>query len=159
MFHARRGFVLYRDMLGSRLNKTEFTSCSIRVVFPIMLNQLIPRIGFGPAVRATAYIVLGCVTIGLALMRAQCKPANIKLFFADISYMSTEVGALITTFGFYFPIIFLQLHSVQHQVDDSDNVVFYAVIVIMNCRRIIATTFLIYTVHTTSLLEQRFGPS
>ncbi|KAF5328479.1 hypothetical protein D9758_018602 [Tetrapyrgos nigripes] len=112
------------------------TGCSIgAVVFPIMLNQLIPRIGFGPAVRATAYIVLGCVIIGLALMRTQyapkrnVKPANIKSFFSDISYMSTVVGALITTFGFYFPIIFLQLYSVQHQIDD--NLAFYT-IAIMN---------------------------
>jgi len=55
-------------------------------------SQLIPRIGFGQSVRATAYIVLGLSGIGCALMRARYplhqerRTVDMKAIITDIPY-------------------------------------------------------------------------
>ncbi|KAF8071740.1 MFS general substrate transporter [Lyophyllum atratum] len=93
------------------------------VIFPIMINHLIPKIGFAQAVRATAYIVLGCVIIANALMRrnwaaydlrGKVPPLNVRSFFTDVPYMVAVLGCLIGLFGLYFPVFYLQLYAVEH---------------------------------------------
>jgi len=93
------------------------------VIFPIMLNHLIPKIGFAQAVRATAYIVLGCLVAANALMRtnlatsklrANAPPPDVWSFFTDAPYMVAVFGSLMGLFGLYFPVFYLQLYSVQN---------------------------------------------
>ncbi|KAJ7892922.1 MFS general substrate transporter [Mycena olivaceomarginata] len=100
-------------------------------VFPIMINHLIPKVGFGGAVRASGYVVLGCVVVGNALMRTRPRPAravpDIKTFF-DGAYLFAIFGTLLSTAGVYMPIIYLQLFSVQHSVGSS--LAFYSIAII-----------------------------
>ncbi|TBU25955.1 MFS general substrate transporter [Dichomitus squalens] len=108
------------------------------LVFPIMLSHLIPTIGFGGAVRASAYLVLGFVFIGNLCMRtrrissasasAHEKP-DIGSFFRDGPYLLCMVGAFFISFGLYFPVIYIQLYSVLHNIDA--NLAFYS-LAIMN---------------------------
>ncbi|KAF5344496.1 hypothetical protein D9758_014154 [Tetrapyrgos nigripes] len=105
------------------------------IVFPIMLNQLLPKIGFGPAVRASGYLVLGCTIVGLFLMRTDYPPKtkvsvrqNSKSFLLDARYIMFMLGALITAFGSSFPAIYIQLYSIQHHVEG--NISFYSIAII-----------------------------
>ncbi|KAJ7512841.1 MFS general substrate transporter [Mycena galericulata] len=102
-------------------------------IFPIMLNHLIPKIGFGSAVRASAYIVLGGLLTGNAMMRTRPRPAkavpDIKSFFTDGAYLWAILGTLLSTSGVYLPIVYMQLFAVQHSV--GSNLAFYS-IAIMN---------------------------
>ncbi|KAK1218845.1 hypothetical protein PQX77_018461 [Marasmius sp. AFHP31] len=108
------------------------------IIFPIMLNNLIPSVGFAQAVRATAYIVLGTLIIGNCLMRTrlpprrkrrnQTPPPDIRSFLKDPPYMFAVLGALIASLGFYFPVIYLQLYSVTHSVDR--NLAFYSLAIL-----------------------------
>ncbi|KAJ7055098.1 MFS general substrate transporter [Mycena amicta] len=103
-------------------------------IFPIMLNHLIPKIGFGPAVRASAYIVLGSLLIGNILMRtgplrSKRAPPDIKGFFKEGAYLWAILGCLLSTAGIYMPLIYVQLFAVQHSV--GANLAFYS-IAIMN---------------------------
>ncbi|KAJ7906291.1 MFS general substrate transporter [Mycena leptocephala] len=102
-------------------------------IFPIMLNQLIPKIGFAAAVRASAYVVAGTLVIGNAMMRTRPRPAkavpDIKSFFSEGAYLFAIVGTLLSTAGVYMPVIYMQLFSVQHSVGSS--LAFYS-IAIMN---------------------------
>ncbi|KAJ7130899.1 major facilitator superfamily domain-containing protein [Mycena filopes] len=130
-FKRRRGLAAGIGLSGSSVGAT---------VFPIMIKQvhLIPKIGFGPTVRATGYIVLGCLVIGNSLMRTRLPPRSqrpnaaeqppITTFFKDTAYMFAVLGALISTLGFYFPIIYLQLFAVQHNVDG--NLAFYSIAIL-----------------------------
>ncbi|KAF9471158.1 MFS general substrate transporter [Pholiota conissans] len=95
------------------------------LVFPIMLNHLIPTIGFGSAVRASAYIVLGLLVIGNLLVRSTYDTirtgnndqVSIKGFFADPPYMCAVFGGFLASIGLYFPVIYLQLYAIQHNID------------------------------------------
>ncbi|KAJ7078650.1 MFS general substrate transporter [Mycena epipterygia] len=128
-FKRRRGLAAGIALSGSSVGAT---------VFPIMINHLIPKIGFAQTVRATGYIVLGCLVIGNSMMRTRlpprskrpgaAAPPSIKTFFVDAAYMWAVLGALISTLGFYFPVIYLQLFAVQHSVDS--NLAFYSIAIL-----------------------------
>ncbi|KAJ7250770.1 MFS general substrate transporter [Mycena rebaudengoi] len=128
-FSRRRGLASGVALSGGSLGSA---------VFPIMLNHLIPKIGFAQAVRATGFIVLGCIVAGNALMRTRLPPRSkrpnavapdIKSFFTDAAYMWAVLGALLSGVGFYFPLIYIQLFAVQHSV--GSDLAFYS-IAIMN---------------------------
>jgi MFS transporter, MCT family, solute carrier family 16 (monocarboxylic acid transporters), member 10 len=75
------------------------------LVFPIMLNHLLPRVGFGQAVRATAYLAMAMIIMGNLLMRTRlpprskrppssAPPPSIKSFFTDAPYMFAVAGCV-----------------------------------------------------------------
>ncbi|KAJ7741262.1 MFS general substrate transporter [Mycena metata] len=127
-FKRRRGLAAGIGLSGSSVGAT---------VFPIS-DHLLPKIGFASTVRATGYIVLGCLVIGNSMMRTRLPPRSqrpgavepppITTFFKDAAYMWAVLGALISTLGFYFPIIYLQLFAVQHSVDG--NLAFYSIAIL-----------------------------
>ncbi|KAF7360506.1 MFS general substrate transporter [Mycena venus] len=130
-FAKRRGLASGVALSGASIGAT---------IFPIMLNHLIPKIGFSSAVRATGYIVLGCLIIGNALMRTRLPPRSkrpnavspdIKSFFTDAAYMWAVLGALLSSVGFYFPLIYIQLYAVQHSV--GNNLAFYSIAILNGC--------------------------
>ncbi|KAF5344657.1 hypothetical protein D9758_016418 [Tetrapyrgos nigripes] len=62
-------------------------------------SRLFPKIGFGPSVRASGYLVLGFMIVGLCLMRNEYPPkrkdrlpSDIKPFFSDARYMIFMLG-------------------------------------------------------------------
>jgi len=105
------------------------------VIFPILINNLIGKIGFAKTVRASAYIVLGCLVLGNAIMRTaydkspagKAKP-DIKAFFKEPVYLLSGLGALVSLFGFYFPLIYLQLYAVEHGIDKT--LAFYSIAIL-----------------------------
>ncbi|KAF7358617.1 MFS general substrate transporter [Mycena sanguinolenta] len=128
-FSRRRGLASGIVLSGSSVGA---------IIFPIMFNQLLPKLGFGGTIRATAAIVPPCLVIGNCLMRTRlpsrrnrpaAAPVIIKSFFADAEYIWAMCGLLFSALGLYFPVIYIQLFSVQHQVDNT--LAFYSV-AIMN---------------------------
>ncbi|KAG7095595.1 hypothetical protein E1B28_006325 [Marasmius oreades] len=128
-FKKRKGLASGVALSGSSIGS---------IIFPIMLNHLIPSVGFAQAVRATGYLVLGTLVIGNCLMktrlpprkkrRVQLPPPDIRSFLKDPPYMFAVLGALIASLGFYFPVIYLQLYSVLHSVDM--NLAFYSLAIL-----------------------------
>ncbi|KAJ7485629.1 MFS general substrate transporter [Mycena latifolia] len=118
-FAKRRSLATGIALTGSSAGST---------IFPIML-----KIGFPGAVRASGYIVLGGLVMGNLMMRTRPRGAraipNIKSFFTDGAYLWGILGTLLSTFGIYLPVIYIQLFSVQHSVGSS--LAFYS-IAIMN---------------------------
>ncbi|KAK7044750.1 MFS general substrate transporter [Favolaschia claudopus] len=101
-------------------------------VFPIMINHLLPKIGFASTVRASGYVVLGCLVVGNAMMRTRPRPAravpDVKSFFADRAYLCAILGTLLSTAGVYFPVIYMQLFALQHSV--GRDLAFYSIAII-----------------------------
>ncbi|KAF4612691.1 hypothetical protein D9613_011773 [Agrocybe pediades] len=105
------------------------------IIYPIMINKLLPKIGFAQTVRASGYSVLGCLLIGNCLMRTaydkhrgEKPPVNILGFFSDPPYISSMMGALIALFGFYFPLVYIQLYAATHGIDS--NLAFYSIAIL-----------------------------
>ncbi|KAJ7760057.1 MFS general substrate transporter [Mycena maculata] len=89
-------------------------------------------IRFPSAVRASGYLVLGCIVVGNLMMRKRPRPAravpDMKTFF-DGAYLWAILGTLLSTSGIFLPVIYIQLFAVQHSVGSS--IAFYS-IAIMN---------------------------
>ncbi|KAF8148395.1 MFS general substrate transporter [Crassisporium funariophilum] len=105
------------------------------VVFPIMINKCVISFGFAETVRASGYIVLLFLIIGNCLMRTAYQNTrsngpklDIKSFFVDAPYMWAVLGALVSSFGFYFPVIYLQLYAIQHHIDSD--LAFYSIAIL-----------------------------
>ncbi|KAF8526886.1 MFS general substrate transporter [Hysterangium stoloniferum] len=123
-FKRRRSLAYGTAMSGSSIGA---------VVFPITLNHLLPRVGFADSVRITAYISLGSLVLGNVLIRpvriqrSGARP-DIKGFFTDLPYMAFVVGTAFAALGLFFPVVYIQLYSVQHSV--GKNLAFYSVAIV-----------------------------
>jgi len=103
------------------------------IIFPIMLNHLIQRVSFGEAVRASGYLVLGCMIIGNLLMRTRYPkganpPPPILSFFKEPSYLYVIAGGIWACFGLIFPVVYMQLYAIEHGLDP--NLAFYSIAII-----------------------------
>ncbi|KAJ7902540.1 MFS general substrate transporter [Mycena olivaceomarginata] len=124
-FRRKRGLASGIALSGSSIGAT---------IFPIMFSQLIHKHGFGQTIRVTGALVPPCLVLGNCLMRTRLPPrskraaapkADIKSFFHEATYMWAVVGMFFSLLGLYFPIIYIQLFSVQHAVDST--LAFYSV--------------------------------
>nr|GAT56220.1 MFS general substrate transporter [Mycena chlorophos] len=128
-FKRRRGLASGIIMSGTSVGAT---------VLPIMLNHLLPRVGFAKAVRYSSILIPPCIVVGNLLMRTRLPPRSkrggnqappdIKSFFRDAAYMGATLGMVFGLFGLYFSVIYLQLYSVQHNVDP--NLAFYSLAIL-----------------------------
>ncbi|CAG7852879.1 SubName: Full=Related to Monocarboxylate transporter {ECO:0000313/EMBL:CCA69308.1} [Serendipita indica DSM 11827] len=126
-FRRRRSFAMGIVVSGS--------SCG-GVVFPIMLNKLIERKGFAQATRSAAYLCTGLMAIALVCMRTRLPPRSkmpppppggeapppppkmIELL-KDTKYMLTIAAAFVNILGIFTPIFYMQLYSINHNVDPT----------------------------------------
>ncbi|KAH5760898.1 hypothetical protein HBI16_185250 [Parastagonospora nodorum] len=72
------------------------------VILPIMVDRLIPRIGFGWAMRSLAFLILGLLVIGNILIKARLPPPKRHFHLVDFVTPLTEVPfALLTASSFF----------------------------------------------------------
>ncbi|KAJ7818336.1 MFS general substrate transporter [Mycena olivaceomarginata] len=130
-FKRRRGLASGIVMSGSAIGAT---------VFPIMTNQLLPRYGFAKTIRLTGAIIPPVLVLGNLMMRtrlpprskrgANTAPPNIKSFFVEPAYIFTVIGNFVGLLGLFFPLVYIQLFSVQHSDSIDRNLVFYSVAIL-----------------------------
>lgn len=61
----------FRRRRALAIGLTTGGSASGGVIFPIILQRLIPTVGFGWAVRIIAFIIMGCLTISCLTIRTR----------------------------------------------------------------------------------------
>ncbi|KAJ7436890.1 MFS general substrate transporter [Mycena galericulata] len=125
-FKRRRGLASGIVLAGSSVGA---------VFFPIMLNNLLPKLGFGQAIRVSGAIVPVCIVVGNLMMRTRLPPRSkrggkntttpIKAFFFEPVYMMGVLGTFLALLGLFFPLVYIQLFSVQHNVDSK--LAFYSI--------------------------------
>ena len=90
-----------------------------------MFNRLVPRIGFGWATRVIAFIMLGTLTISLAVMRVRVRPAQKRTLW-QLSALAEPPFALFTLgtfFGFcglYIPFFYTQSYAINENIMSPD---------------------------------------
>ena len=104
------------------------------VIYPIVLEKLIPQIGFGWAVRAVALIQLSTLAISNVLMKSRLPPRKAGPLvepkaFKQVSYTLYVVGAFLVFWGVYTP--FFYATSYAEKVNAPENLTPY-ILAMMN---------------------------
>ena len=90
-FHRKRGAALGIAFTGSSLGG---------VVFPIMVSRLIPNVGFGWAMRISAFLILILLVIANLTVRPLKPSRPHKVTAAQLSYPLKEMDFLLILGGF-----------------------------------------------------------
>lgn len=84
------------------------------VVLPIMVQQLIPKIGFGWTMRAVAFMFLGLLIIANLTIRSRLpptrRPFNAKEMvkpFTELPFLLLSIGSFFLYIGGFLPFNFL----------------------------------------------------
>ncbi|CAD0094615.1 unnamed protein product [Aureobasidium mustum] len=87
-------------------------------IFPIMVNKLIPRIGFGWTMRVCGFLVLALMLVANATVKSRLpprpKPFHIMQFIRPLKetpYLLTVLGSFFFFFAMFLPINYLILQA------------------------------------------------
>ncbi|KAG7094093.1 hypothetical protein E1B28_007711 [Marasmius oreades] len=107
------------------------------IVHPIMLNNTFKKLGFGNAVRASAGLVAGLLIIACCLMRTRTTVTKqgsgssksvLKGIAKDPAYIAATLGLMVLSIGFYFPLFYIQLDAVEHNLNQT--FAFYSLVIL-----------------------------
>lgn len=104
------------------------------IIYPVIINQLQPQIGFGWTVRTIAFIMLGTSVITLPFMRQRIPaPAVRKPFdlaaFKERPYLFANFGVFFGFMGIYIPFFYSEIYA-KSVCKASDNIAFYLLAII-----------------------------
>jgi MFS family permease len=83
------------------------------IIFPLMLQSLIPKVGFAWATRVMGFIIAGLCLVSILLVKSRLppKPGGSILpdfrIFRDIPFACVTSGVFFTEFALFIPITFL----------------------------------------------------
>ncbi|TFY83889.1 hypothetical protein EWM64_g122 [Hericium alpestre] len=97
------------------------------IVFPIMLSKLVPRVGFGWAVRAIAFIILGSYVIATFTIKARRPPKPLPPLsriidiaaFRDPRYALFAAGAWLNILSVFNPFFYITIYGTVMHGQDS----------------------------------------
>ncbi len=88
------------------------------VVFPIMVSRLIASVGYGWAMRISAFLILFMLIIANLTVRSRLppRPRATKLDlgkpFREVGFVTLMGGMFLLTFGIYVPINYLPVQAI-----------------------------------------------
>ena len=89
------------------------------VIYPIILNELQPRIGFPWTVRVIGFIVLATMLVACVLMKTRLPPPETKRKVVDFGHLKDSrfllacLGFFVGFLGLYVQYYYVQLYAVQ----------------------------------------------
>jgi len=90
------------------------------IIFPIMITRLIRQVGYGWAMRAGAFMILGMLIIANLTITSRHPPRPTALSkeqmakpFHERGFIILLVGLFILTFGIFIPINYLQVQGLE----------------------------------------------
>ncbi|KAH8652162.1 major facilitator superfamily domain-containing protein [Xylariales sp. PMI_506] len=114
-FRAKRGMAMGIVASGSSVGG---------VVFPIMVPRLIASVGYGWAMRTSAFVILALLLVAIATVRPRKavggaswahkagKP-DLAAPFKEIGFVCTAIGAALLTFAIFIPIDYLPVQAME----------------------------------------------
>ncbi|KAL1874429.1 hypothetical protein VTK73DRAFT_306 [Phialemonium thermophilum] len=110
-FHRRRGLAFGVLSTGSSLGG---------VVFPIMLSRMIGSVGYGWAMRTSAFLILALLVVANLTLRSRQTPmrrssvhkGNMWRPFREAPFVLLLGGLFLVPFGLYLPINYLPVASI-----------------------------------------------
>lgn len=109
------------------------------VIFPILINKILPKVGFGWSMRIAGFMILGLLLVANLTIRARTPPSkrvggigDYLEPFKDLAFNITSFAALLFAFGLFVPINFLIAEAQAHGMSEDMSV--YC-LVILNAAR------------------------
>ena len=104
------------------------------VIYPAVLHELQPRIGFGWATRVIAFIMFATLMIPIAVMRTKITPSIRRPFFdlavlRELPFNLFLFGFFFGMMGMYIPFYYISTYSTETSIVD-ENLGFYLLTII-----------------------------
>ncbi|EXJ96412.1 hypothetical protein A1O1_01538 [Capronia coronata CBS 617.96] len=104
-----------------------FTGSSVGgVVFPIMISRLIREVGYGWAMRISAFLMLFLLIIANLTVQPYHPPqpqkitaAQLRKPFTELDFLLITAGSFCFSFGFFVPINYLPVQALDAGMDPS----------------------------------------
>ncbi|KAI1410325.1 putative MFS monocarboxylate transporter [Hypoxylon sp. FL1857] len=124
------------------------------VIYPLMFQGLLPRVGFGWATRIMGFTSLATISISLIVLRRRTAAVEIRSLldlqaFREPPYVLYCVGICLSYIAFFVPIFYLQTYALSHGLE-GQTVALY-LIAILNAASVLGRL-------TPSLIANRIGP-
>lgn len=104
------------------------------VVYPLVFQGLVSKIGFGWTIRVLGFISLATCAFAVAVMHTRTQPRLVRsLFdpkaFREIPYFCYCFAMFFSNFGFFGPIFYLQTYALGHGLT-NENVALHLVAIL-----------------------------
>ncbi|KAK1689598.1 major facilitator superfamily domain-containing protein [Colletotrichum godetiae] len=113
-FKRRRGAAMGLAIAGSSLGA---------VVFPIVLSELLDRLGFGWAVRICGFIMMPFLLFSSVAVRARLPPRRSQFFiwkaFRQSLFLCLTGGVCLMFVGMFIPFFYLPTFGIDHGLSPS----------------------------------------
>ena len=89
------------------------------IIFPLMLQQLLPQVGFAWATRAMGFVFFGLLVAANLLIRSRLppRPGGTVLpdprIFKDPAFLLTTLGVFFEEWGLFVPITYLSVFAIS----------------------------------------------
>ncbi|KAF7865974.1 hypothetical protein EAF04_006137 [Stromatinia cepivora] len=95
------------------------------IIFPIIFNQLQPRIGFGWSIRVIGFIILLAAIIPVLGMRIQTRPSAVRRIFdlnawKEPSFIVSSFFFFLVFMGAYIPPFYIQSYALDANIVKRD---------------------------------------
>jgi len=88
------------------------------VIFPIMVNKLIPDVGFGWSMRIVAFVILGLLIVANLTIKSRLpprgRPLDVAQFttpFTELPFLTLVIACFLFFMGLFLPINFIQTQA------------------------------------------------
>ncbi|KAF2093803.1 MFS general substrate transporter [Rhizodiscina lignyota] len=114
------------------------------IIYPILVHELIPKVGFPWAVRILAFVALGTLSISLAVLRQRLPPRKRGTFIyyqalGEPAFAFYEAGIFVTFLGFFTFYNFVEEWAIATHVDSKGLPLFY-ILPIVNAASVLGRT-------------------
>ncbi|PIL29207.1 MFS general substrate transporter [Ganoderma sinense ZZ0214-1] len=115
----------FRRRRALAIGLTTGGSASGGVIFPIILQRLIPTVGFGWAVRIIAFIIMACLIVSCLTIRTRL-PLSGRMSlrtaidfggWKDPRYVLATIGSFLLFYSFFIPYFYIQIYANFRGID------------------------------------------
>jgi MFS family permease len=107
------------------------------IIFPLMLQQLFPKVGYAWATRILGFMIGALCLVAVCLVRSRLPPKVGASILPDFTILKDPAFALVTAgvfcmeWGLFIPVTYLSTYVLEKQVQDSSAFA-YQVLAILN---------------------------
>lgn len=131
------------------------------VIYPIMISRLIPKVGFGWAMRIAAFLILFLLILAIVTVKSRFPPnkqhvtrKQMMVPFSEPVFVALNAGLCLFTFGMFVPINFFVVEATSRGM--SPDLAHYLVAMFNAARFVHPSTLPLYHSIIYSIRKQAY---